>query len=908
MTHDDPFIGRDEFFAQVALGHAARVTVVTPNRRLAAAIASDFDRAQVAAGLDHWETPDILPWSGLIDRLWSDAMHVPGSDPLPAPLTRAQETAIWESVIRRRGGDDIFLSVSDAAALAGEAWGLLHEWELRADLERARIDAETETFLAWAADFEQRCDELAAIDAARIPQRVAGAIADGQCSVPAQLVCIGFQSAVPRRSRVLESLASAGCIIRKLAIPDGARACEARVACFDVADESRRAAVWVRARLEANAKARIGIVVPELAAMREAVRRNLTEALCPGDLAVPAAIVPFNLSLGAALIDFPLVADALALLELCGRRVEFESASMLLRSPFLAGAKGEEAARARLDAWIRERTSRSISLDRLTDLAADRAAPSCPVLRDRLDGLSRFRREHLFEAQSPSSWARAFSGALATAGFPGERVLDSHEMQTLGKWHEVLTEFASLDRVADRLGFNDALARLKREASATLFQPESPDVPVQVLGALESEDLAFDHLWVMGLSEEAWPSSPRPNPLLPADLQRRRGLPRASAAAALERARSLMESWRTHAGELLYSHPEHEGDIIRLPSPLILDVAPVGDEPPALATHRDVVHAMRRIESLEDTCAPPLDPATKLHGGVALIREQALCAFRAFATQRLAADVPRTPHDGLDAMERGSLIHEVLAEVWRECRSRGEWLSRTEDDRIGLVARAVDAAIRRAKPRAPALTAARFAAVERVRLSSLAREWLDYETANREDFTVAAVEDMRDLAVGPLTLRARLDRVDELPDGRRLVIDYKLTAGGPGAWKTPRPDEPQLPIYLTSAEKTASGIAFAQVKTGKMKFVALASARDLVPGAAIPKADKGVAHEQAWRDQVEDWRREVGRLAKDFAQGRAEVDPKSRHQTCRNCGRQALCRIHERAAFNDVGEDDGDGA
>ena len=56
-----PALEREELFAQLAAGHAAGVTVVTPNRRLALALAGEFDRRQLAAGRTAWETAST--WS-----------------------------------------------------------------------------------------------------------------------------------------------------------------------------------------------------------------------------------------------------------------------------------------------------------------------------------------------------------------------------------------------------------------------------------------------------------------------------------------------------------------------------------------------------------------------------------------------------------------------------------------------------------------------------------------------------------------------------------------------------------------------------------------------------------------------------------------------------------------------------
>ena len=69
--------------------------------------------------------------------------------------------------------------------------------------------------------------------------------------------------------------------------------------------------------------------------------------------------------------------------------------------------------------------------------------------------------------------------------------------------------------------------------------------------------------------------------------------------------------------------------------------------------------------------------------------------------------------------------------------------------------------------------AGRFAEIEQGRLIRLALGWLK-EDRKRSDFAVVAIEAKRKVAIGGLTLTTRLDRVDELDDGRRIIIDYKI--------------------------------------------------------------------------------------------------------------------------------------
>jgi ATP-dependent helicase/nuclease subunit B len=169
----------------------------------------------------------------------------------------------------------------------------------------------------------------------------------------------------------------------------------------------------------------------------------------------------------------------------------------------------------------------------------------------RLAALAEFAGANLRGFRRAGEWARTALELLDVIGFPGERTLDSGEHQVLQKLHETVAAFATLDRVAGRMRFGEALERLSRMARETLFQPEAPDVPVQILGVLESAGMQFDHLWVSGLTDEAWPLAARPTPLIPVALQRSAGVPEASPAAALELDARITRGWLCAAAEVI---------------------------------------------------------------------------------------------------------------------------------------------------------------------------------------------------------------------------------------------------------------------------------------------------------------------------------------------------------------------
>jgi probable DNA repair protein len=476
-------------------------------------------------------------------------------------------------------------------------------------------------------------------------------------------------------------------------------------------------------------------------------------------------------------------------------------------------------------------------------------------------------------------------------GFPGPAALDSFEYQAFVRWQELLGELAALDRVQGAVDLGRAVRRLARLATSTVFQPEGGEPPVQVLGLLEANGLEFDHLWMTGMTSEGWPPTVRPHPLLPLELQRAARMPGALVEVDTQRARAALDRLACAAREVVASHPARDGDRKLAAAPMVEDWPAVGATPRA----RRVLDAIQAaaLEERLDASAPPVQADRVVGGGVAILTDQSACAFRAFARHRLMATEPELPHDGLAATERGDLVHRVLADFWKSLpvRTRSHVASLPPDARASLLERAADKALARLRVRRDGLGDG-LLALEKRRLVDLASRWLQFEVATRDEFEVRCAEERRALAIGPLSLNGQLDRVDLLADGRTVVIDYKT--GGPAsakAWLGERPDEPQLPLYLVASETDARGIAFARVRAGEQRFVALTEEAGMLPGL---RTDEWQRDHASWSDLVEAWRKELTRLAADFAAGVAPVAPK-RADSCRYCGFLPLCRLNERA-------------
>jgi RecB family exonuclease len=188
----------------------------------------------------------------------------------------------------------------------------------------------------------------------------------------------------------------------------------------------------------------------------------------------------------------------------------------------------------------------------------------------------------------------------------------------------------------------------------------------------------------------------------------------------------------------------------------------------------------------------------------------------------------------------------------------------------------------------------RYLEIEEYRLTALISAWLEYEST-RQAFEVAETEAKRTIHVAGLSFDLRLDRIDRLNDGSLLVIDYKSGEVTPRSWDLPRPDDVQLPLYAGFAldqNEELGGLVFAKVRAGNLAFAGRVGNAKATLLANLP-ANSSLVKEAFTAELLIDWRDHIEQLARDFAAGHAEVDPRDPPKTCERCGLQTLCRIAE---------------
>src|SRR6187455_2362671 len=150
-----PGVRKEVLLEQLVERPGERLTVVTPNRRLALSLLREAGDLHVARGRAVWETPDVLHFPAFVERLWGDATYSERGSAVPALLSEAQEQRLWEEIVGASSIAKGLLSASAAAAQCRDAWKVLHAWGLRARIEASALHDDARAFVGWLTQYEK---------------------------------------------------------------------------------------------------------------------------------------------------------------------------------------------------------------------------------------------------------------------------------------------------------------------------------------------------------------------------------------------------------------------------------------------------------------------------------------------------------------------------------------------------------------------------------------------------------------------------------------------------------------------------------------------------------------------------------------------------------------------------------
>lgn len=838
----------------------------------------------LASGLQVWESPDILSWSGWIDRELDGARA--RHERIPRRLSALGSWLLWREAVAEAVSRRDVLAPDLLVNPVRRADELLEDWGL--ELTQAPT-AESALLLQARAHYRRRCRELDAIDGDRWSSCRQWLQPSGR------LRLVGFgRSLGPARARWLkehEAVLEGG----ELAVTAPPR--RARV--LQLADatlEAEAAAAWCLSMLREDPTARLLLVVPRLAEQRHLWQQALADTLEAPNILQPDALGPnaaFSIEGGEPLAAHPLIGAAMHAITVAAGEASFEQWSLLLRSPFFASLPRSEC--LRLELWQREHNIDSGQLPALLELlpgfAKDLPGTSALALRAWLErlvvvgptaGISGGRA-------SRDYWARSLAALLGRLGWPGVAALDEPALQAKQQFEALLGEFAAAEPLDQRLTLAEAVVLLQRLLERAALEATVPEAPVTLTASIEDPIACYDGLWAAGLSAAAWPQAARPDALLPLALQLQAGMPTASAAGQLQRAREAQQAWLRASRQCLLSWPQSEGDLPQDASPLLIEVGSADRPPqrpssaPAAGLERQLAALAPALHHFLDVSGPAWPPGRALRGGAKLLELQSLCPFRAFGELRLGARPLMLPSPGIEPHQRGRIVHRALELFWSATGDLATLLARSSAESHALAEQCAARAVRELAMAVPRSLQSVLLVRECARTAELLDQLIDWERT-RAPFAIQELESKHTLAVAGTSLGVRLDRVDRLEDGRLAVIDYKSGRARSFDPYEDRPQQPQLPAYAAVLGASVAAVLAVYLDGERVELKGLADRSGRVRGLGAAVKEEG-----DWQALQRRWSELIHVLAREFVEGYAPVAPQV--GACERCHLHSLCRI-----------------
>ncbi len=781
------------------------------------------------------------------------------------------------------------LNVLSTAKLLQQAWALSQEWFEPSWLNGSEHSDEVVLFKQCQTYYIQALEKHHWSDEVLEQKRLLRWLQQGKGGLPQAFCLHGFDELTPFMQQWQDTVIERGVACQCMDMPSATNISPPQqYTARDSQDEVQQVALWCvtqwqrLVQIKPKHEIKIGVVSPNIEDYKTTLSHHLDEQLSLHGLQAlntQRTTVPFyNFSLGKPLLEFPLVQNALLSLQLLlmpKKPCAYREWSQWLTSVYTVG---DLVQRQQADSAFRALQWANLCWPNLLETQAGKQLPE--RLKSLLITYASTPQASSGKCIRLPEFIELVWQTLEQAGWTIERTLNSDEYQQKEAFESAVLQFSTLTEVMGKHSLSTWLTRLKQFLGEQLHQSQSKGLqPIQIMGTLEAGGQIFDALWVLGLSDTAWPSSANPNPFLPIALQRERRSLRCDAQRELEYAQKVTDRLMQSAPHIVCSYAQQQDDAEQLPSPLMAtrDLEPYLPQP-----YQSFALAHRHAQSNSDAClvwqvdaqAPELPKGTRAPGGTGFLQAQSQCPLMAFMDYRLGAKYGlQSVEEGLQSTNQGRLVHEVLERFWQETKTQIAMLALSDTAmQKRLMNHIIDCFSAQ-----PVTLDSFYLKLEQQRIFDLCWAWLTLEKT-RPSFSVIETEKQYQIELGGIQFTLVIDRVDEV-DEKRVIIDYKTgKASIKQLLKTPT-KAPQLAAYLHAITQDVSGIGYGMLHSDDgVSISAIVEETDVLNKAHTvqvfaKKAEKegGEFFDVAWNDFLDHLKQQVQILAEQIQQGQAPM-------------------------------------
>ena len=876
-------------------------SIIVPNNRLRKAL---LEAICLESGNEVINCPRVEAVDVWVKMTWQRYAQQ-GIQPFASAyvLDGIQEQLIWTRIVEQSLHTFPLLNPQETARALSHAYQLMKQWQMDTPsaerLEQFSGIADVAAFLYWRERFIEFCAQQHCLNLVDAIAELTTYLQSNPVSEA--MLLVNFYQPPPLYSELFatcrgaefvetvsdETLQLDGVTISRYEYPDAD-------------NEITACARWALQVLEREPEARIAVVCAAKESSAESFQQALRDNFAPKSLIdfeeEPQFITE---SSPRPIAQSAIIRDALLLLGLHNEHQQADELCRLLRSPYLTGSNSEREQRLHMEQFMRRRFSKQVSWKHFSDVLNTRERDyHCPELATALLQMRSILRAAPGK-QTPAQWARTFSELLAAAGWPGDR-LSTSDRQILRQWQLSLEQFADSSALLGELGASKAVDKLRSFCQEDSSRQTASGSAIHFYSPTEAAGLQFDHLWLLGFTDQNWPAAAAPTPFLPYDLQKQFGIPGSYSEIQYQAALGTFTVLcNSTAKSINASHALGDGDQKFRASSFTLALASAEPQIAQAGKVNDYFSdaSLPELTMTSDAALPELSTENAVRGGQGIISDQSACPFRAYANYRLRIRQLEEFESGLNARDRGSAIHEALEHLYKKIGDLRTLQSLTASELESSCHEAANVAVEFLYHRHRDIMTARFRELETQRISELLLHFLDKEL-ERGDFRVTANEATIEWRHRTLELTLRIDRIDQLSDDSLAIIDYKTgkKTAHPSSWLKDRSEDMQLPVYavasVDSFTEPVSTLCLAHINVAETNYTGLAEHGGFHRSLAV--VDELRDANMSWQELNEFFSSTVHKLADDFVDGVIAIDPVNGSKTCTYCGLDSLCRINEK--------------
>jgi ATP-dependent helicase/nuclease subunit B len=879
--------------------------ILTPNQRLSRYLQQNIEK-RLAKTTRAFSTPLIFSIDHFLIHLYQTIIKPTDLRRLISPL---EEKVLWQQHLE----DEALYLHSDSFNLTNEliqAWKFLHFFEIPLHEFANYSQEDFQWFLKLVHRLQDTLSENKLITAAQLPEY----IKDMPLYLPyKKIILFAIDEMPPVIDKLLRMLSEKYAfeiiaIDNEVALLSETLEQAKKMAhvvntySFNALEEEiTQMALWAYDHALAG-NTRIACIIPTLLMHRKQIQRIFNRIFYPNELFYTQELRPrYSLTGGDPLIDAPIIHIVLQILSmLSGTSFKFELFHDLFQSPYIKGGIEEQSSRHLFLAKIRNDIFTHVSLSELKShlIKHHLSHDSLDIIQTLIQFTSKIHHKKPLKY-----WIEAISLLLKTIGWPGSRTLSSLEYQQIKKLMEIFEELGSLQTYSEPVSFHQTVTLLKKTLYEQIFQPQTVDANVQIMGVLEAAGQQFDKIWMMDLLDIHWPSMAKPNAFIPIDLQKAYQLPHCSPEKELAFAEKMHDRFLHSCQEIIFSFSKQANEVHQHPSAFIVDF--LHDEFPK-KNHTAFLMPSPTLEYPQESPIPITE--TLFPADSSLIKKTAQCHFQAFAHYRLKAKPLEKIYFKTNKKNRGILLHYLMEKFWQKYPSLDALTAvkeTLEDVCLTETEKIVTEFYTGLSVEDPL-----FIALEIKRLSDLLLTWLGIELS-RAPFRIHEIEKKHTIYIHQLQLNMRIDRIDEVENHQYLLLDYKTGIQTERAWFKEPFTEAQLPLYAMLLPDNIAGLAFINLHQDSINFKGI-----MINETPLPHSEKtnNIAHiinafieknlnihdaikcsKSIQKDEFKvlqlAWKTVIEKTAENFLAGSYQTNPSDK-SVCDFCQRQSLCRIY----------------